>query len=160
MTKPKKIATMVVDERELATILAALRFHQDENLQGGSDIPDQSIKEIATNCGSLNPLDFNEVDNLCERINTCEEPHTTSAPLGLTIAPPHEEKGEEPLFRVVYVIDLNAYDAHAAAVEAYQIMSDTSSQSPVLQVIDHKGKTITVDLSEKQNHIRKEHRHG
>ena len=160
MTKPKKTVTMVVDERELATILAALRFHQDENLQGGSDIPDQLIKGIATNCGSLKPLDFNEVGKLCERINTCEEPHTTSLPLGLTIVSPHKEKGEEPLFRVVYVIDLNAYDAHAAAVEAYQIMSDTSSQSPVLQVIDHKGKTITVDLSEKQNHIQKEHRHG
>jgi hypothetical protein len=72
----KKQFALVVDRRELATILAALRFHQDENLRNASDIPDEAIKDIATDCGSLKPLNFNGVNKLCERINTCYETST------------------------------------------------------------------------------------
>jgi len=61
--------TLTVDRRELATILAALRFHQDENLRIGPDIPDRTVKDIAADCGSFKPLDFDEVSRLCERIN-------------------------------------------------------------------------------------------
>ena len=229
MSHLKKHLILVVDERELSTILAALRFHQDENLQGRSDIADQVIKEIATNSGALKPLDFNEIGILCEKINTCEETciccqkevwvlavtdngiigHTkayngklqtekamlnylrsydgykgkdniaeacdwlakqkgsvkvdicstkvdcsdASPPLGLTIAPPPKDSGEELLFRVVYVIDVNARNTNAAAKYTHQLMSDPDSMLPILQIIDHKGKTTTVDLSENQNHI-------
>jgi len=73
MSRKKKQFIFVVDRRELATILAALRFHQDENLQGGPDIPDEVIKDIATDGGSLKPLNSNDVSRLCERINTCDE---------------------------------------------------------------------------------------
>lgn len=73
MSRLKKQFALVVDGRELATILAALRFHQDENLPAGREIPDQAIKDIATDGGSVKPLDFKEVDRLCERINTCYE---------------------------------------------------------------------------------------
>ena len=73
MSHSKKEFTLVVDERELATILAALRFHQDENLRACPDIPDQAIKDIATNCSSLKPLNSDEVSRLCERINICDE---------------------------------------------------------------------------------------
>jgi hypothetical protein len=74
----KKIQfALVVDGRELATILAALRFHQDENLRLGPDIPDRTIKDIATDSGSLKPLDFTDVSRLCERINTCDEAEQT-----------------------------------------------------------------------------------
>ena len=73
MSRLKKQFAVVVDGRELATILAALRFHQDENLRIGSEIPDQVIKDIATDGGSLKPLDSNEVSGLCEKINTCDE---------------------------------------------------------------------------------------
>lgn len=38
MSHLKKEFALVVDERELATILAALRFHQDENLRNCPDI--------------------------------------------------------------------------------------------------------------------------
>jgi hypothetical protein len=69
MSHPKKELTLVVDERELATILAALRYHQAENLQICSDIADKAIKDIATNYGSLEPLNCDEIDRLCERIN-------------------------------------------------------------------------------------------
>ncbi len=58
-----------VDGRELATILAALRFHQAENLQGTDEIPDQAIRQIATDGGRLESLNHEEVDQLCERLN-------------------------------------------------------------------------------------------
>ena len=69
MSHLKKEFALVVDERELATILAALRFHQDENLRIGSDIADQTIKDVASDCGSFKPLNFDEVSRLCERMN-------------------------------------------------------------------------------------------
>ncbi len=62
--------TLAVDERQLATILAALRFHQDENLQGRTEIPDSRIDDIATDCGTFKSLTCEEVSTLCERINT------------------------------------------------------------------------------------------
>ena len=58
-----------ITKRELATILAALRFHQDENLQGDGDIPDRHLREIATDCGRLKPLSLQEVNRLCENLN-------------------------------------------------------------------------------------------
>jgi hypothetical protein len=73
MHNSKEYVTLRVSRRELATILAALRFHQDENLQGGCEIPDQSVREIATDCGQWKPLTFEEVSNLCERMNLSEE---------------------------------------------------------------------------------------
>jgi len=53
--------------------LAALRFHQDENLQNRSGIPDKVIKDIATDEGTLKPLDLKAVNRLCEKINTCDD---------------------------------------------------------------------------------------
>ena len=73
MSHLKREYALAVDGREMATILAALRFHQDENLRIFPDIPDQVIKDIATDCGSLKPLDFDDVSRLCERINICDE---------------------------------------------------------------------------------------
>ncbi|MEI7837213.1 MAG: hypothetical protein WCK05_12500, partial [Planctomycetota bacterium] len=71
MIKQNKAITLRINPRELATILAALRYHQDENLQGGRDnkggesIPDQFIRQIAADGGALKPLDFRQVDRLC-----------------------------------------------------------------------------------------------
>ena len=62
-----------LDGRELATVLAALRFHQDENLQGSAGIPDEAIKDIASDGGRLRPLDFDEVGQLCERLNVTQK---------------------------------------------------------------------------------------
>jgi hypothetical protein len=45
MTRIKKQFELVVDGRELATILAALGFHQGENLRDSCDIPDEVIIE-------------------------------------------------------------------------------------------------------------------
>ena len=60
---------LLVDDREMATILVALRFHQAENLQGSDEIPGQAIREIATDSGRLEALGFKDVDRLCERLN-------------------------------------------------------------------------------------------
>ena len=137
--------TLRITTRELATILAALRFHQDENLQGGGDIPDQFIKEIATDGGLLKPLTFEEVGKLCERLNLDSN---ESPAVGLVIEPPHKEDGAEPLFRVIYEIDLNAAGPLAAAQRAYRIMAHPKSLPPVLDVMDHQGKVVRIDLSE------------
>ncbi len=145
MTKKNDAITLRITRRELATILAALRFHQDENLQAGGEIPDQSIREIATDGGLLKPLSFREISKLCERLNLCEGSQPTK---GLVIEPPHKEGGNKPLFRVVYVIDVNAASPMDASRTAYKIMADPESQPPVLEVIDRKGKAVSIDLSE------------
>jgi len=142
MSKPIVVR---IDKRQLATILASLRFHQDENLQGGRDMPNQPIKEIATDDGLLRPLSFEEVSKLCERLNLDGGSQFTK---GLVIEPPHKEGGDQPLFRVVYVIDVNATSSLDAARTAHRIMSDPDSQAPVLEVIDHRGKAVSIDLSE------------
>ena len=132
--------------RELATVLAALRFHQDENLQGRAEIPDLAIRDIATNAGEVTPLNFEEVSRLCARLNGSGE----DATLGLMVDPPHCEDGEEPLFRISYVIDLNAATPGEAARQAYRIMIAPDSLPPVLDVLDHSGYVTQFDLSEER----------
>ena len=139
-------AMLLANDRELATILAALRFHQAENLQGMGEILDQAIREIATDTGKLTPLDFHEVEDLCQKLN-CGKFRPRAA---LTIDSPHEDRGDDPLYRVVYVIDLNAAGPAAAAKEVHKIMADPNSLPPVLEVIDHKGKAVSIDLSEER----------
>ena len=145
MPKKNDSTTLRITRRELATILAALRFHQDENLQGSPDIPDQFIKEIATDGGLFKPLTFEEVGKLCERLNLGQDSQPAKK---LLIEPPHKEGGDEPLFRVVYVIDVNAASRLKAAKQAYRIMADPESQPPVLDVIDHRSKAVSIDLSQ------------
>ncbi|MFC1783810.1 hypothetical protein ACFL02_09545 [Planctomycetota bacterium] len=202
MSHIKKRIPILINQRELATILAALRYYQEENLSD-SDKISQEIKEIATNAGLLKPLNLKEVDELCERINVCGSPDWRScshqwldmcevdtdfgieywfqcvrcgatkcscaepggraqeevyppadnqdiAPSsirGMTIEPPPVDRGEEPLWRAVYVIDVNAVDAHAAAIEVHLIMRDPDSLAPILDIIDSRGKVTRVDLS-------------
>ena len=69
---------------------------------------------------------------------------------GLTIAPPRTEIGDEKLFRVVYIIDVGAASPLDAARQAYQLMADPESQPPVLEVIDHHGGVLSIDLSEER----------
>jgi len=74
MPHKKKSLALDISDRQLATILAALRYHQAENLQRTSEIPDHAIREIATDGGRLEPLSSQEIDRLCERINLAGEP--------------------------------------------------------------------------------------
>jgi len=66
------------------------------------------------------------------------------------IEPPPKDKGSEPLFRVVYAIDVSAPNALEAAKLTHQIMTDPDSMLPVLQVMNSKGKVVTIDLSKKR----------
>jgi hypothetical protein len=68
----------------------------------------------------------------------------------LRIEPPPNDNGSEPLFRVVYVIDVSASNALEAAKLTHQIMTDPDSMLPVLQVMDSKGKVVTIDLSKQK----------
>jgi hypothetical protein len=58
---------------------------------------------------------------------------------------PLREKG---LYRVIYQIDVGADSAVKAAKTVHEIMTDTDSMPPVLEVIDNKGNKIEIDLSE------------
>ena len=145
MPKKNNAIALRITRRELATILAALRSHQDENLQGSPGIPEQFIKEIATDGGLFKPLSFREAGKLCERLNMDDD---QPAAKGLVIEPPHKEGGNEPLFRVVYVIDVNAAGPLEAARKTHRIMAAPESQPPVLEVVDHQGKAVSIDLSE------------
>ncbi len=66
---------------------------------------------------------------------------------GLVIEPPPREDGEESLFRVVYVIDVNAAGVRDAAEYTHRIMADPNSLAPVLHVINGKGRDVVIDLS-------------
>ena len=66
-----------------------------------------------------------------------------------TIEPPPKESGPERLYRVVYIIDVNATDPKEAAEYTHQIMADPDSLPPVLHVIDEGGKSVKIDLSKK-----------
>ena len=55
---------ITIDEREHATILAALRLWQHDCAHGSAVLDD-----IASNGGTVPPLDAGEIDALCERIN-------------------------------------------------------------------------------------------
>ena len=144
MAKKNNSITLRINGRQLATILAALRFHQAENLQAGRGIPDQAIEQIATDGGLLKPLDFKEVGKLCERLNTDQ---SQPAPRGVVIAPPHKAGGQELLFRVVYFIDVWAANPLDAARKTHRLMIDPESLPPVLEVVDHRGKVVSIDLS-------------
>ena len=53
---------MKLTEQELATVLAALRLWQRYPNTSG-------LMDIATNGGEFNPLNNNEIDALCQRLN-------------------------------------------------------------------------------------------
>lgn len=67
---------------------------------------------------------------------------------GLAIEPPPKETEPQPLYRVVYVIDVNAPNARQAAERVHQIMRDPQSLRPVLDILDADGRQTRVDLSQ------------
>jgi hypothetical protein len=60
------------------------------------------------------------------------------------IEPPPKEKD---LYRVIYVIDVNADSPLDAAKMTERIMTDPDSLAPVLEVVDQGGKITKIDLS-------------
>jgi hypothetical protein len=64
------------------------------------------------------------------------------------IEPPPKDKGKEPLFRVIYVIDVGAADERKAAETAWQMMRAEDAFEPVMVILDGNGKQTKLDLSE------------
>ena len=58
-----------VNEAEIATIFAALRFYQSKGM-GEPTFREEGIHQIATDHGRIqSSLDSKEIDELCERLN-------------------------------------------------------------------------------------------
>ena len=64
------------------------------------------------------------------------------------IIPPPKDAGVEPLFRVVYAIDVNAADEKHAAETAWQMMCAEDAFDPILMVLNAAGKQTQLDLSD------------
>ena len=58
-----------LEAAELATVLAALRFYQEEG-RGDPANRSDAIHDIATACDEVTSLDASAIDALCERLNT------------------------------------------------------------------------------------------
>ena len=83
---PAAEAMSSLDEREHATVLAALRFWQrnaviDRDERDACAIPEE---DIATDGGSVEILTSSEIDDLCERMNNASPPV------------PEDDRGMEP----------------------------------------------------------------
>ncbi len=59
--------TIIIDDAQLDTILAALRFYQ---YRGGLAAMPEEIQDLATNDGSHSGLTLAAIDALCEQINS------------------------------------------------------------------------------------------
>jgi hypothetical protein len=66
--KTKKIVTVSLDANELATVLAALRYWQ-QDLEANGDEP-----VISEHFEDVKPLTPDQIDDLVERINCSPEP--------------------------------------------------------------------------------------
>ena len=64
------------------------------------------------------------------------------------VTPPPKDAGEEPLFRVVYAIDVNASDEQKAAETAWHMMRAKDAFDPILMVLDSEGKQTKLDLTD------------
>ncbi len=84
----------------------------------------------------------------CLKAYTWGVQHGQMATRGLLVEPPPQDQGPEPLYRVIYVIDVNAPDVRQAAERAYELMRDPASLRPVLDVLENSGERTRIDLSE------------
>ena len=64
------------------------------------------------------------------------------------IEPPPKDSGKEPLFRVIYAIDIGAADERKAAEAAWQMMRAEDAFEPIMVILDSDGKQTKLDLSE------------
>ena len=85
---------------------------------------------------------------VCEEVYTWGVQHGEMSKAGVRIDPPPKEGGPERLYRVVYMIDVNAPNPQRAAQCAYEIMGDPTAIRPVLDVLDAAGRGTRVDLSQ------------
>jgi hypothetical protein len=107
----------------------------------------KAAKEVSVSVEGL-PEQIRALCAACEEAYSWGVQHGKMSSRGLTIEPPPEDDGPEPMYRVVYMIDLNAPNPQKAARCAYKIIIDRASMRPVLHVLDCKGRSTRVDLSE------------
>lgn len=68
------MTTITLNDRELATVLAALRFYQRMRLTPNRSLTNADLDDILTNGGKVKPLDAGQIDELCELINLGGQP--------------------------------------------------------------------------------------
>ena len=116
-------------------IVAFLREHRDFDGNGFDEaclwIGDKDLR-LDLMIFQMHPEDFREIWK-------CMPYFRTDLPL--------REKG---LYRVIYEIDVGASSAIEAARTTYEMMGDSESIPPVLDVIDNKGNKIRIDLSKRK----------
>jgi hypothetical protein len=88
----------------------------------------------------------------CEEAYTIGVQHATKTlqaaeHAGLRIDPPPKAAKGQPLFRVIYTIDIPADSPSCAARQTHQILLDPDSLPPVVDVLDHRGRVRRIDLS-------------
>ena len=60
----------MLDQRELATVLAALRYWRHRHLREFPDNDERALlEEIATDAGTVESLTTEETEQLCRRLN-------------------------------------------------------------------------------------------
>lgn len=64
MSALANLTSVTLDRMEMAAVLAGLRL-----LQSAQEVP-AGINEVLTDCGEFAPLSLEQIDALCERINT------------------------------------------------------------------------------------------
>jgi hypothetical protein len=66
---PEKVNDVRLNARELATVLAALRYYQGFLVHREEYEAKNPVIDIATDCEQFEAMDAKEVGDLCERIN-------------------------------------------------------------------------------------------
>lgn len=108
----------------------------------------EEINEPKDHCHDIDePQEAGRFDSMQDARSFVDQLLLQSDPssVRLHIAPPPNEDG---LFRVVYIIDVNASDAKTAARETHETMIAPDSMAPVLHVLDPEGHKTTIDLSQ------------
>lgn len=114
------------DHRKASTIMAALRAYQ------GIARHDHNLRDIASNGGTLNPLDGAEINRLYTEIEKGQAPtdlHIT-VPDGAWQRSGKVETGrpdDTPESRLLVQIDINGTAMH---LEAYEVHDDENAQDP------------------------------
>lgn len=77
-----------------------------------------------------------------------EEGGATVSSKDCRIPPPPKDKGKDPLFRVIYAIDVGAANERKAAEIAWQMMRAEDAFDPIMVILESDGKQTKLDLCE------------
>ena len=126
-----------LDDRELATVLAALRYWQREALQSAGGEHD-----IASDGGVLPPLTPSEIDTLCERLNGSQIALLQTA----AVVPPAPLEQAGPSIR-------SDHETEAALAEALAIWRQEQQRGSAPGIIPLRQDAGHQDPAERRNAI-------